>query len=141
MLRFPAMSHIRKDNNRPTVLVVEDHDDTRFMLKVILEREGYAVLEAEDGLEAVETAAHEQPGLILIDGSLPGLDGISATRRMRQQESLREVPIVALSGHAGLEYEARALAAGCNAYLTKPFEYSQLRDTLNQFLPVYSNAA
>src|SRR5438874_8082987 len=84
---------------KPTVLVVEDHDDTRLMLKLLLEMEGYAVAEAADGLEAVELADDAHPDLILIDGSLPRLDGLAAVRRMREHKSLRTVPIVAPSGH------------------------------------------
>ena len=123
------------------VLVVEDHEDTRFMLRMILEQDGYATMEVADGLEAVEIAGRERPDLILMDGSLPGLDGLSATRRMREQEALRRIPIVALSGHAGKEFQAEAYAAGCDACITKPFDFSLLRDTLGQLLTTYSHAA
>src|SRR5215207_7450033 len=96
------------EHNRPMVLVVEDHEDTRLLLKLLLEHEGYAIVEVGDGLEAVEIAARECPDLVLMDGSLPGLDGLSATRRMREKESLRYVPIVALSGHTGQEFKVAA---------------------------------
>jgi CheY-like chemotaxis protein len=135
------MNYKLEQNNRPTVLVVEDHDDTRLLLKLLLEHEGYVIMEVADGLEAVEIAARECPDLVLMDGSLPGLDGLSATRRMREQESLRHVPIIALSGHTGQEFRAEARAAGCDALITKPLDFSQLLNTLNQLLHSYSHAA
>lgn len=130
-----------EQNRRPVVLVVEDHEDTRFLLRMLLEQDGYATLEVADGLAAVEIAGREHPDLILMDGSLPGLDGLSATRRMRAKEHLREVPIVALSGHAGQEFQAEAYAAGCDACITKPLDFALLRNTLDRLLPMYSHAA
>lgn len=135
------MTYKSEHNGRPTVLVVEDHDDTRFMLRMLLEHDGYAMLEAADGLEGVEIAIRQHPDLVLMDGNLPGLDGLSATRRMREQESLRDVPIVALSGHDGPEFQAAACAAGCDAYITKPLDFTEFRSTLNRLLPSYSHAA
>jgi CheY-like chemotaxis protein len=102
------MTYEPERNGRPTVLVVEDHDDTRFMLRMILEHDGYVMLEAADGLEGIEMAISQHPDLVLMDGSLPKLDGLSAARRMREQESLRDVPIVTLSGHDGPEFQAAA---------------------------------
>ena len=130
-----------EQNRRPVVLVVEDHDDTRFMLRMILEHDGYVMLEAADGLEGVEMAARELPDLVLMDGSLPELDGLSAARRIREQESLRDVPIVALSGHDSPEFRDAARAAGCDACITKPLDFAELRNTLNRLLPSYSHAA
>jgi two-component system cell cycle response regulator DivK len=135
------MTYKPKQDGRPTVLVVEDHDDTRFMLRVILEHDGYAMLEAADGLEGVEIAIRRHPDLVLMDGTLPKLDGLSAARRMREQESLRDVPIVALSGHDGPEFQAAARAAGCDAYIAKPLDFAELRNTLNRLIPSYSHAA
>lgn len=135
------MTHKLEPNRRPLVLVVEDHEDTRFMLRVILEQEGYAILEVADGLEAVEIAVREQPDLVLMDGTLPGLDGLSATRRIREHETLRDMPVVALSGHAEPEFQDVARAAGCAASITKPLDLDELRDTLQRLLPSYSHAA
>ena len=84
------------------MLVVEDHADTRFMLKYLLGLRGFDVAEAADGVEAVELAERLRPGLILMDCSLPRLDGLSATRRVRELATLRDVTIVFLSGHAEL---------------------------------------
>ena len=135
------MNYQLEQNSRPIVLVVEDHEDTRLLLKLLLEHEGYAVIEAGDGLEAVEIATRECPDLVLMDGSLPGLDGLSSTRRMREKESLHHLPIVALSGHTGQEFKAAALAAGCDALITKPLDLSELTSTLSQLLHTYSHAA
>ncbi|MDQ1557817.1 MAG: hypothetical protein QOD32_877 [Pyrinomonadaceae bacterium] len=135
------MTYKPEQNFRPVVLVVEDHDDTRFMLRTILEHDGYAMLEASDGLEGIEIAIHQHPDLVLLDGNLPGLDGLSAARRMREQESLRDVPIVALSGHDGAEFQAAARAAGCDASITKPLDFAEFRSTLTRLLSSYSHAA
>lgn len=137
----PVMTHEPERNYRPVVLVVEDHEDTRFMLRMILEQDGYAMLEGSNGLEGIEIAIRQRPDLVLMDGSLPGLDGLSATRRMREHESLRDVPIVMLSGHGGAEFRAAARAAGCDAYITKPLDLVEFRDTLERLLHPFSHAA
>jgi CheY-like chemotaxis protein len=117
------------------VLVAEDHEDTRFLLRTLLEQRGLAVVEASDGEEAVYLAARECPDLILMDGGLPRLDGIAATRRMRGLASLSGVPIVFLSGHAGPQHQLAARAAGCDEYVVKPFEVARLDNILNRLLP------
>lgn len=115
---------------RPLVLVVEDHEDTRFILRWFLEQGGCHVVEAEDGFKAVEVAGREQPDLILIDGSLPRLSGLAATRLIRQNALLREVLIVALSGWATPNFHAAALAAGCDECLDKPIDFKRLRSLI-----------
>jgi CheY-like chemotaxis protein len=114
----------------PLVLVVEDHEDTRFMLRTILERSGCRVLEAADGFEAVEIAGREQPDLILMDGSLPILSGLAATRLIRENTLLQDVLIVALSGWATPSFHAAALAAGCNECFDKPIDFKRLKSLL-----------
>jgi CheY-like chemotaxis protein len=116
------------------VLVVDDYEDLRFMLRVVLEGRGFEVLEAANGLEAIEVAGNMNPNLILMDCNLSLLDGLSATRRIRQQETLREVPIVALSGDARPNASAVALSAGCTGYLLKPFALETLNELLDQHL-------
>jgi CheY-like chemotaxis protein len=118
-----------------TVMVVEDFEDNRFMMRRLLEMSGYQVLEAINGEEAVELAERERPSLILMDLSLPLLDGLAATRRIRQHEGLRDVPIVAVSAHDTADFHADALAAGCNDYVTKPIDFDQLEQLLNRLLP------
>jgi two-component system cell cycle response regulator DivK len=119
----------------PVVMVVEDFEDNRFMMRRLLEMSGYRVLEAINGEEAVELAHRERPQLILMDLSLPQLDGLAATRRIRQYDSLRDVPIVAVSAHDTADFHADALAAGCNDYVTKPIDFDQLEALLQRLLP------
>ena len=117
-----------------TVLVVEDFEDNRFMMRRLLEMSGYRVIEAVNGQEAVEKAQAERPDLILMDLSLPHLDGLAATRRIRQQDGLGRVPIVAVSAHDTADFHADALAAGCNEYVTKPIDFDQLENLLTRLV-------
>lgn len=116
------------------VLVAEDHEDTRDLLRTLLERRGLAVVEARDGVEACDVALRERPDLILMDGGLPLLDGFAATRRLRGLAPLSGVPIVFLSGHAGPQYQLDARAAGCDDYVVKPFDVARLESILNRYL-------
>jgi two-component system, cell cycle response regulator DivK len=135
----PERDKLTKVGVNQTVLVVEDFEDNRFMMRRLLEMSGYRVLEAINGEEAVEMAERERPGLILMDLSLPLLDGLAATRRIRQHEALRDVPIVAVSAHDTADFHADALAAGCNDYVTKPIDFDQLEALLGRLLPKNSS--
>lgn len=115
-------------------LVVEDFEDNRFMMRRLLENAGYSVLEATDGEEAVRLTFQERPSLILMDLSLPKLDGLAATRRIRRHKDFSEIPIVAVSAHDSQESRAEAIAAGCNEYVTKPIDFDHLDALLNRFL-------
>ncbi|MGA9997182.1 MAG: response regulator [Pyrinomonadaceae bacterium] len=126
-------------NANQTVLVVEDFEDNRFMMRRLLEMSGYEVVEAMNGEEAIEIARRVRPGLILMDLSLPLLDGLAATRRIRQHEELRQVPIIAVSAHDTADFHADALAAGCNDYVTKPIDFDQLEALLHKLLPKNSS--
>ena len=117
------------------VLVAEDHEDTRVLLRTLLERRGLSVVEACNGVEACDVAQRECPDLILMDGGLPLLDGIGATRRLRGLAPLSGVPIVFLSGHAGPQHQLAARAAGCDDYVVKPFDVAQLDYILSRHLP------
>jgi CheY-like chemotaxis protein len=117
------------------VLVVEDFEDTRFLMRLELEQRGFRVFEAVDGEQGVECAFRESPDIILMDIGLPRLDGIEATRRIRHEDAMRDVLIVALTAHHETEYRAQALAAGCDAYLTKPIDFDWLIDLLGRLLP------
>jgi CheY-like chemotaxis protein len=117
-----------------TILVVEDFEDNRFMMRRLLEMSGYRVVEAVNGEQAVEAAARERPDLILMDLSLPKLDGLAATRRIREQNGAARVPIVAVSAHDTTDFHADALAAGCNEYVTKPIDFDQLEELLTRLL-------
>jgi CheY-like chemotaxis protein len=120
----------RRSTGKPKVLIVEDHDDTREMLRVILEMKGCLVMDANNGLEGVALARREQPDLILMDGSLPLLDGLAATRRIREDILLREVFIIALNGWGTPGYHNAALAAGCNDSMVKPIDFDHLENYL-----------
>ncbi|HEX8188436.1 MAG TPA: response regulator [Pyrinomonadaceae bacterium] len=125
----------RPDPRPAKVLVAEDHEDTRYLLRALLEKRGLSVVEAGDGVAAVAAAERERPDLILMDGGLPLLDGIGATRRLRGLPALAAVPIVFLSGHAGPQAQAAALEAGCDEYVVKPFDLARLDTVLNRHLP------
>ena len=124
-----------ENNRHTTVMVVEDFEDNRFMMRRLLELSGYNVLEAINGEEAVKKAQLERPDLILMDLSLPLLDGLAATRRIREVEDLRDIPIVAVSAHDTSDFHADALAAGCNDYVTKPIDFDELESLLARLLP------
>ena len=117
------------------VLVVEDFEDTRFLVRLELEKRGFRVVEATDGAQGVECAFRERPDIIIMDIGLPLIDGIEATRRIRHDASMRDVLILALTAHHETEYRAQALAAGCDAYLTKPIDFDWLIDLLGRLLP------
>ncbi len=123
-----------QNNLKPLVLIVENHEDSRFMLKTLLEIWGYRTAEAEDGEESIETALSEHPNLILMDVSLSKTDGLTTMRRMREINSLGDVPIVFISGHAQQEFRASALTLGDSDFLVKPVDFNQLEIILNKFI-------
>ena len=124
------LSRARRTSDRRTVLVVEDHDDTREMLHLLLEMWGCRVVEASNGLEAVEAALRERPQLILMNSRLPFLDGLGATRRIRENGLQAGVKIVALNGSGSAGYHEDALAAGCDDSIDKPFNLDRLQTYL-----------
>jgi CheY-like chemotaxis protein len=125
---------------QPTILVVEDYDDTREMLHMLLEMWGCRVVEACDGLEAVAAASRERPDMILMDGSLPFLDGLGATRRIREN-GFPSVKILALDGWGTPSYHAAALAAGCDDSITKPLDFDRLRNYVTPLFDTSSQGA
>src|SRR5919205_3370405 len=119
----------------PTVLVVEDYDDARDLMSFWLTGKGYRVIEARDGDEAVEAARRECPDLVIMDMSLPTLDGLSATAAIRQIEELCDMPVIACSAHDVQEWADKALAAGCNDFVSKPVDFVALEGALKKLLP------
>ena len=117
-----------------TIMVVEDYDDTRTLLRHGLELLGYSVLEASNGQEAVDLAGREHPDLILMDLDLPILDGIAATQRIRQQPDNENVPIVAVTAYPMSYTHVKAFAKGCNEYMPKPIDMSDLAELVNRYL-------
>ena len=118
-----------------TILVVEDYEDTSLAMRLALEGKGYHIIEASDGAQAVAVSARERPDLVLMDLNLPVLDGFAATERIRSDPELRETIIVAVTAHSDPELRARALAAGCNAFVTKPIDFEWLGDLISNLLP------
>ena len=110
----------------PRILIVEDNEENRDALTRRLERRGFEVLIAVDGNAGVEKAKSEKPDLILMDMNMPELDGWEATRQIKAEPSLRDVPVIALTAHAMTGDRERALEAGCTDYHTKPIEFPKL---------------
>ena len=117
-----------------TILVVDDFEDTRLLLRTWLQRRGFRVIEAEDGLEAVKRATTENPDLIIMDMEMPQLDGLAATRQIRLVKKLGEVPIVAVSAYGADQFREQALAAGCNEYVSTPFEPKSLERIIRSLM-------
>ena len=109
-----------------TVLIVDDFDDTRLLLRTWFERRGFRVVEAENGVQAINLAQIEAPDLIIMDVQMPQLDGLAATRQIRSVKTLRAVPIVAVSAYGAEQFRELAHAAGCNEYVSTPFEPATL---------------
>lgn len=118
----------------PIVLIVEDHEDTRLLYRYLLEGNGCRVIEAADGEEAISKAQSNQPDIILMDSSLPHVDGLTATVRIRMLESLRAVPIIFCSGHAQPQARDAALATGATEYLIKPVLIEELELAIRRHL-------
>lgn len=118
----------------PTILIVEDNEMNRDMLSRRLARKGFEVLLAEDGAAGVARASSEAPALVLMDMSLPVLDGWEATRRLKSDPATARIPVIALTAHAMSEDRDRALAAGCDDYDTKPIDLERLLAKMNDLL-------
>jgi two-component system, cell cycle response regulator DivK len=116
------------------VLVVEDHEDNREILRVLLANSGFAMIEAWDGETALKTAASERPDLILMDIQLPGFDGYEATRRIKADPALRTIPIIAITSYALGGDEDKARDAGCDGYVAKPYSPMDLLSKIRKYL-------
>jgi len=125
---------MKKQHKQPKVLLVEDTEDNRFMMRRLLEMAGYQVVEATNGEEAVKVARAESPRLILMDLSLPVIDGLAATRLIRKLPDFRSTPIIAVSAHDTSDFQLDALEAGCNSYITKPIDFNELEELIQQLL-------
>jgi CheY-like chemotaxis protein len=125
---------VHNNDDVATVLLVEDTEDNRQMMGRLLEMSGFRVVEATNGHEAVDAAVRENPKIILMDLSLPFIDGLAATRRIRNLPGLNKVPIVAVSAHDTADFHHEALAAGCDAYITKPIDFSELEEVMRRMM-------
>jgi two-component system cell cycle response regulator DivK len=119
---------------RKRILVVEDHEDNRQILRDLLASAGYEMIEAENGEEGVAAATAEQPDLILMDIQLPILDGYEATRRIKADPALKAIPIIVVTSYALSGDEDKARAAGCDAYVAKPYSPRLLLARIREFL-------
>jgi len=118
-----------------TILVIEDHEDNRRIMRDLLMSAGYEVIEAVTGEEGVTAAETHRPDLILMDVQLPGLDGYEATRRIKANPSLQKVPVVIVTSYALSGDDVKAFEAGCDAYVSKPFSPRELLAKIREFLP------
>src|SRR4026208_1355835 len=121
-------------NGPLTILVVDDFDDTRLLLRTWLERRGFRVVEAENGIQAINQGETESPDLIIMDMQMPQLDGLAATRRIRGLRAFDSVPIVAVSAYGADQFREQALAAGCDEYVSTPFEPATLEGIIRSLV-------
>jgi len=116
------------------ILIVEDRETGRELLRTVLEKEGYAVMEARDGAEALEKAHQDPPDLVLLDVNLPSRDGYQVLQDFRNHQKLADIPVLAITANAMRGDREKALAAGFNAYLSKPVSLTNLREEISRFL-------
>jgi two-component system cell cycle response regulator DivK len=116
------------------ILIVEDHRDSRELVVKVLKNKGYQMLEAIDGEEALQKTATEKPDLILLDISIPKIDGFEVCRRLKSQDEFKDIPIVALTAHAMRGDREKALEVGCEGYISKPINIRELPDQVKSFL-------
>lgn len=117
-----------------TILVADDNDDIRRVVRWMLEQKGYAVIEAADGQQAVATAVSQRPDLILMDLLMPVLDGFDAVRQLREHEGLRGVPVIAMTARDAATSRDRADGLGFNQYLSKPLDFLRLNVVIEKLL-------
>lgn len=115
------------------ILIVEDYEDTRDFMKFLVESYGYLVVEANDGIQAVDRVKQQHPDLILMDISLPLVDGLTATRTIREFDFAAHIPIIAVTAF-GKSYHKKAIEAGCDDFIDKPIDFDALEPMLNHYL-------
>lgn len=122
-------------NSPKRVLLVDDFEDSRIGLRKLLEIEGFEVIEASDGAQAIESALSSKPDIILMDLSLPGIDGFSATKRIKENAAMNGVPIIALSAHDAEYVDRLSATAGWVDFVSKPVDFSALLVRMAKYLP------
>jgi two-component system cell cycle response regulator DivK len=125
--------HHKKEAIMTKILLVEDNETNRDMLMRRLTRRGFSVVTAIDGEQAIAMAHSELPSIILMDMSLPVLDGWEATRRIKNNDALKNIPVIGLTAHAMSGDKERALEAGCDEYATKPIDFEKLLELIARF--------
>ena len=116
------------------ILIVDDNTDSRELVIKVLKKRNYRLSEAMDGEEALRKIAAEKPDLILMDISLPKMDGYTVTMKLKEQDAFKSIPVIALTAHAMKGDREKALAAGCVAYITKPINIRTFPDIIEQYL-------
>jgi two-component system cell cycle response regulator DivK len=116
------------------ILIIEDHEENRRLLRDLLTSFGYELIEAVTGETGLISAETERPDLILMDIQLPGIDGYEVTRRIKANPALRQIPVIAVTSYALSGDDVKALEAGCDAYVTKPFDPAELLAKIQEFL-------
>lgn len=116
------------------ILVIEDNETNMYLISFVLRKNGYEVIEARTGEEGVELAIREKPDLVLMDIQLPDIDGLEATKRIRESEADGEIPIIALTSYAMTGDRERALSAGCTGYIEKPINPDTFMDEIEKYL-------
>lgn len=129
---FLRMSEEKTQNT--TILVVDDMMDNLILISLALQNQGYRVLTAKSGEEAIKTALIARPDLVLMDIAMPDVDGLAATRRIRKHPELRHMPVIALTAFETLGFRQAAFEAGFDGYLTKPIDFEKLNNLMNVFL-------
>jgi CheY-like chemotaxis protein len=124
----------QRDSKDLKVLLVDDFDDTRLFLRLALEEHGFIVFEADNGEAAVQNALREHPDVILMDLTMPLMDGFAATKIIRQDERFKDVPIIAITAHQETDFRSDAKASGFDAYVTKPIDVNWLKDLIDGLL-------
>lgn len=125
---------LAKDSSSLTVLIVEDAEDSRYLMRLELEQLGYLVIEAENGEKAVQLALQERPDIILMDLTLPVMDGLAATAKIRSHAEMRNIPIIAVTAHLETDFRTGAKASGFDAYVTKPIDIAWLSELIKGLL-------
>ena len=115
------------------ILVIEDNETNMYLIGFVLKKNGHEVIEARSGEEGVELAIKEKPDLILMDIQLPGIDGLEATRRIRESEADKKVPIIALTSYAMTGDKEKAIKAGCTGYIEKPINPNTFISEIEKF--------
>jgi CheY-like chemotaxis protein len=117
-----------------SILLVEDASDIRYIVELLLQNVGYTVISVNDGVQAVQRAQQAPPDVIIMDLALPRLDGWEATRQLKERTDTRHIPVLAFTAHALPEEIEHALAVGCAAVITKPFDINTFLDTIDRLL-------
>jgi CheY-like chemotaxis protein len=122
------------DNNDLTILVVDDDEDLRVLVMRLLQLEGYRLIGATSGVQARQRALEESPDLVLMDIGMPGMDGLTALWKMREDAELAHVPVIILTAYDSYDLRAEAASAGCQDYLVKPFDPADLTAMIERVL-------